>query len=430
METEFAVLMPMLNKDLNTYFEYLRDVLYYPKRANIELDSLSDEDYREFGEAIVSFCDMVMETRVLAGHLSRGELDIQLPSSENELAAPLKALHSTLKHLTWQAKQIANGDYDQRVAFMGEFSNSINEMVSQLATQRHEMELKAKDDERRLEELGKTNSIFQVITSSMEEWIVMVDRETGEHLFANHPAESMLASETFEQQLYDILFEYAAPLDDDSEPQKQEFILISDVALQYFEMMIYPIRWFEHKAVACVLDDVTASKEEYNRLEDVAYKDVMTGSYNRLYGMKMLDQFHEEKTPYRLIFVDMDMLKYVNDVFGHIEGDAYIKSVADILQKVSSMAVVCRLGGDEFMVLIQERDVRGRDMNEVLERLRQELVDSSIYDENGEIMYNRSMSYGIVEVGADNTFDKSEILSMADERMYEYKKAHKKERRI
>ena len=394
------------------------------------MDLLSDDDHREFAEALMSFGDMVMETREVAGHLSRGELDIKLPDKDNELASPLKALHSTLKHLTWQTKQVAQGDYEQHVGFMGDFSVSFNEMISQLASQRKEIEHENKRNEERMEELAKTNSIFQIITSSMEEWIVMVDRETGEHLFANHSTESMLASDIFEQQLYDIIFEYASAQTDDAEPRREEFILISDEALQYFEMMIYPIHWFDHNAVACVLTDVTASKEEYNRLEDAAYKDVMTGCFNRLYGMKTLDQYHNENTPYRLIFVDMDMLKYVNDVFGHLEGDAYIKSVAEILQKVSPMAIVCRLGGDEFMVLIQERDVRGRDMTQVLEDLRQELVNSSVYDENGELMYNRSMSYGIVEVGDDNTLDKSEVLTQADERMYEYKKAHKKERRI
>ena len=282
----------------------------------------------------------------------------------------------------------------------------------------------------RVDELDRANSIFQVITSSMTEWIVMVDKDTGEHLFANHTSESMLTSETFEQQLYDTLFEYAGMMGDEDEPRKEEFMLISDEALQYFEMMLYPIRWFEHRAVACVLTDVTASKEEYNRLEDVAYRDVMTGSFNRLYGMKMLEQYTTEHTPFQLIFVDMDMLKYVNDVFGHIEGDTYIKSVADILQEVSSMATVCRLGGDEFMVLIQERDVRDRDMHDVMENLRDKLVNSSIVGEDGELMYQRSMSFGIVKVDTTNTLDKSEILTTADERMYEYKKAHKKERRV
>ena len=420
----------MTNKELEIYFNYLRDIINDPKKAEIDINMLPEGDYREFGEAILSFGNMVIESSELANNLSRGELDIELPGSENELAAPLKALHAMLKHLTWQTKQVAKGDYEQRVGFMGDFSDAFNEIISQLSNQKLEIENESERNQERLEELAKTNSIFQVITGSMEEWIVMVDRETGEHLFANHPAESMLASDTFEQQLYDILFEYAAVLTDNDEARKEEFMLISDVALQYFEMVIYPIRWLDHLAVACVLNDVTASKEEYSRLEDVAYKDVMTGAYNRLYGMKKLDEFHDEKIAYQLIFVDMDMLKYVNDVFGHIIGDEYIKSVADILQKVSSMATVCRLGGDEFMVLIQERDVRGRDMNEVLEVLRQELIDSSGHDENGDITYNRSMSFGIVTVGPDNTLDKSEILTQADERMYEYKKAHKKERRV
>ncbi|MDR3363478.1 MAG: diguanylate cyclase [Clostridiales Family XIII bacterium] len=420
----------MSNKDLEIYYTYLRDVLYYPKRAKIVPEDFSDEGHREFAEAMLSFGGMVIEMRELAGSLSRGELDVSLPSSDNELAAPLKALHSTLKHLTWQTKQVAGGDYDQQVGFMGEFSVAFNEMVAQLAERRREMEAEVVSSKQRTDELAKANSIFEVITSSMAEWIVMVDRVSGEHLFANHQAKSMLASDTFEQQLYDILVEYSASMLIDDEPRKEEFMLISDVAAQYFEMMLYPIKWYEHEAVACVLTDVTANKEEYNRLEEVAYKDVMTGVFNRLYGMRMLEQWTDEKTAFRLVFVDMDMLKYVNDVFGHNEGDTYIKAVAELLQEVSSTAVVCRLGGDEFMVLIQDRDVRGRDMAEVFEGLREKLAQSSVVGENGELMYNRSISFGIIAVGENNVLTTSSILETADERMYEYKKAHKKERRV
>lgn len=391
---------------------------------------LSDDENRKFAEALLTFGNMTVEARVFAHDMARGNFDTHLPSTENELAAPLKTLHSTLKHLTWQTKQIAHGDYNHTIDFMGEFSDAFNEMVTELSEHRRIMDINERKSMERVDELNRANSIFQVITSSMKEWIVMVDKETGEHLFANHTSESMLTSDTFEQQLYDTLFEYAGMMGDEDEPRKEEFMLISDVALQYFEMMLYPIRWFDHRAVACVLTDVTASKEEYTKLEDVAYKDVMTGSFNRLYGMRLLEQYTDERIPFELIFVDMDMLKYVNDVFGHIEGDTYIKSVADILQEVSPMATVCRLGGDEFMVLIQERDVNGRDMHEVLEGLREKLVNSSVTDEEGEIMYQRSMSFGIVKAGSDNKLDKSEILTTADERMYEYKKAHKKERRV
>jgi len=418
------------NKDLSAYYEYLSNVLYGPKNAHINLDDMSDEEHRFFAEVLMQFGNMAMETREFAFNLSRGELDATPLSKGNELAAPLKSLHATLKHLTWQAKQISGGDYDQHVDFMGEFSDAFNEMIAQLAERRDEMEAEAERNKERMDELARANSIFEAITSNMEEWIVMIDRKTGERLFSNHASDSVLISEAFDKQIYDILFDFAATIDNDDEPRKEEFSLISDAALQHFEVMLYPIVWFDHDALACVMIDATETKEEFSRLEDAAYKDVMTGVFNRLYGMKLLDQYTSESLPFELVFIDMDMLKYVNDVFGHAEGDAYIKSVADILQEVSSSATVCRLGGDEFMVIIKETDADGRDMNEVFEALRKKLASTNVIDKNGRPLYHRSISFGIMKVDETNELATSDILATADERMYEYKKAHKQERRI
>jgi len=424
------VAIDISNKDLQAYYEYLRNTIFDPESADIDFDELSDDDHRDFAEALMQFGKMAMETREFAFNLSRGELDCIQPSRGNEIAAPLKSLHATLKHLTWQTKQISCGDYDQHVDFMGEFSDAFNMMVEQLAERRREMEAEAENNKKHMEELAKTNSIFEAITSSMEEWIVMIDRTTGERLFANHSPESMLMSDTFDKQLYDILHDYAASLTSDDEPRKEEFTLISDRAMQHFELMLYPIKWFEYDALACVLMDVTASKEEYSRLEDAAYRDVMTGVHNRLFGMTLLDEYTANHTPFELIFVDMDMLKYVNDVFGHAEGDAYIKSVADILQEVSGASAVCRLGGDEFMIIITGAELGKRDMNEAFETLRNKLANTNILDENGQPLYHRSISFGIIRVDELNTLSTSDILATADERMYEYKKAHKQERRV
>ena len=401
----------------------MRDVIYYPGRAGIDLDTLSDEDHREFANALLSFGGMVIEMREFSRNVSRGNLDVPFPSKDNELASPLKALHSTLKHLTWQAKQVAQGNYGHRIAFMGEFSAAFNDMISQLNEHREE-------HNRHVEELDKANSIFQAITSSMTELIVMVDKDTGEHLFANRRAESMIACGIREQQLYDIIYRHVGQMSADDDPKKEEFMLAGDGGTQHFEIMLYPIRWFEHKAVACVLTDVTISKEEYNRLKDVAYKDIMTGAYNRFFGMKTLNQWVQERQAFKLVFVDMDMLKYVNDTFGHAEGDVYIKCVARFLQELSGSAVICRLGGDEFMVLIREQDTGGRDLAEAFENIRDKLACSSETDKAGNSIYSRSISYGIVGVEAGVDVEISEILAQADESMYEYKKARKKERRV
>ncbi|MDR2163390.1 MAG: diguanylate cyclase [Clostridiales Family XIII bacterium] len=405
---------------------YLRDLLYYPNRAKLDYRALP-EDFQELGEGLVYFGEMLTEMRRLARDISRGDLNCPLPSSDNELAASLKSLHATLKHLTWQAQQVAKGDYNQHVNFMGEFADAFNEMVSQLRERRDNLTDEMKEIQRKTNDLARSNSLFETITSMMTEWIVMIDRETGEHLFANHPVKNDLASDLFEPQLYNILFDYAKEMGEEDEPVTEEFSLLSDFAIQWFSVILYPVKWYGHNAVAAVLTDITDEKEQLQELEKVAYKDMLTGAYNRHFGMKLLNEWISQKRHFVISFVDMDRLKYVNDVFGHAEGDQYILKVAELLSQFSPDAQVVRLGGDEFMVLASDYTLEEADRK--LEELRDELVKEEYVSGGGDIRYKRSLSYGNVEVKEDNETSSGDLLSTADEKMYEYKKSHKAERR-
>jgi signal transduction histidine kinase len=86
------------------------------------------------------------------GPLSRGHLQAAVPKAENLLASPFKELQSRLAHLTWQAEQVARGDYSQRVDFMGDFSRAFNSMVESL--ERTDRELR-----QRIEELQALNRL-------------------------------------------------------------------------------------------------------------------------------------------------------------------------------------------------------------------------------------------------------------------------------
>jgi len=121
-----------MNQVSKQLFDYLRDAIYNPATASLSIDELPEE-FRDFGEGLRYYVNCVSEAQDLALSLSRGDLTAKLPSRSNAIAAPLKSLHSSLKHLTWQAQQIEQGDYSQRVEFMGEFSNSFNAMSKQLA---------------------------------------------------------------------------------------------------------------------------------------------------------------------------------------------------------------------------------------------------------------------------------------------------------
>lgn len=276
------------------------------------------------------------------------------------------------------------------------------------------------------EDLERSNSLFKTVTGMMSEWIVMIDKETGEHLFANHPVKNDLASDIFEDQLYSILMDYAMDVSENAECVTDEFPLISDYAIQWFSIILYPVKWDGHNAVSAVLTDITEEKDQIKELEDVAYKDPLTGSYNRHFGMELLEDWVKKRIPFIICFIDMDKLKYVNDVFGHGEGDAYIKSVADLLLEFSSDPYVCRLGGDEFMVLTT--GISSTDAENRIEELRTKFIAEHYETEDGNT-YQRSISYGIVAASGDPNEDASELLATADEKMYEYKKAHKQERR-
>jgi diguanylate cyclase (GGDEF)-like protein len=310
---------------------------------------------------------------------------------------------------------------------MGDFSVAFNSMVEQLKERRDDMLEELEVVKEKTQDLARSNSLFETITGLMPEWIVMIDRETGEHLFANHEVRHNLASPLFEKQLYQILVEFTQDMAEDEEVREEEFPLLSDEAFQWFHLFLYPVRWYEHNAVAAVLTDITAEKEQREELENVAYKDMLTGTYNRHYGMKLLNDWIASKQQFIISFVDMDRLKYVNDVYGHQEGDKYILKVSELLAKFSPTAQVCRLGGDEFMLLNKDYTLEEGEAH--MEELRSELVADEYISDDGKITYQRSLSYGVVEASPDNDIPASELLSTADEKMYEYKKAHKAERR-
>ena len=128
----------------NTLFEYLRQVIYSPDGAHLDIGLLPPE-FRELGEGLSYLAECHEEERTFALALAKGDFDAQPPGRENALAGPLKTLHNSLKHLTWQTQQVAKGDYGQRLDFMGDFAAAFNTMVRQLEERKEAMERNAEE---------------------------------------------------------------------------------------------------------------------------------------------------------------------------------------------------------------------------------------------------------------------------------------------
>jgi two-component system, cell cycle response regulator len=92
-------------------------------------------EFKALEESIARLGGLLAEARAFISALSQGRLDID-PPPRNPLIAPFKQMHANLRHLTWQTRQIAAGDLDQHVDFLGAFSVAFNSMTESLREKR------------------------------------------------------------------------------------------------------------------------------------------------------------------------------------------------------------------------------------------------------------------------------------------------------
>ena len=112
-------------------FEYLRSILYDASVKPLDVDAL-DPAYQKLGKGLQYLDQAVRELKAYSAALSVGDLSRGYPSYNNPLCDNLKNIQANLNHLTWQAKQVAKGDYSQTVSYLGDFSQAFNTMTAQL----------------------------------------------------------------------------------------------------------------------------------------------------------------------------------------------------------------------------------------------------------------------------------------------------------
>lgn len=405
-------------------FNYLKDAMYNPDKARLDIEALP-ESFENLGRGLVYFVECVKEARDFSKALANGNLNAKQPRNDNELAAPLKALQASLRHISWQSQQVAKGDYRQKLDFMGDFAKAFNTMTQQLDERQRTLEDQIDRIRKQTIALEQSNSLFVALTEGINNWIVVLDSDTREMLFANRTAQRELdKSSWLGKELWKWLMRLTQSGMWRKEKQEHEIAVTHAKSVRYFLVSSYPLHWKDRCAVAHVLVDVSAERMYMRELESHAYKDNLTRLYSRYFGMQVLQTWIAEHREFSLCFIDLDNLKFVNDTFGHAEGDQYIVSVADAIKNIAPEAMYARLGGDEFMILVPELTAGevGQKLNEVRALLARE-------DEQNVTPYRRSISYGIVQVDADNTLSSSALLELADERMYRFKRANRVARR-
>ena len=95
-------------------------------------DNHPDDEINQVVEYINRFLDEHIALTDSIVLMSKGDLDFESPKGKMIAAQSLKNLQANLRHLTWKTQQIAEGDFTNRVDFMGDFSAAFNSMARQL----------------------------------------------------------------------------------------------------------------------------------------------------------------------------------------------------------------------------------------------------------------------------------------------------------
>ena len=162
---------------------------------------------------------------------------------------------------------------------------------------------------------------------------------------------------------------------------------------------------------------------EMTRVNDFALRDALTGVKNKAaydkIEVRLNSDIITQTANFAILMVDINYLKRINDTFGHEAGDLYIKNMCNLICNTFENSPVFRIGGDEFVVLLENKDYTQKE----------ELIDS-FKSKMEELQSNKSLqpwervsaAIGLAVFDDSKDDDVDSVLKRADRLMYQNKK--------
>jgi diguanylate cyclase (GGDEF)-like protein len=165
-------------------------------------------------------------------------------------------------------------------------------------------------------------------------------------------------------------------------------------------------------------------REREGILHRSAYRDTLTGLRNTTSCKAWVEEFEKtirnHQADFGVVVLDINELKNANDRHGHDVGNELIVSSAKIISNVFKHSPVFRIGGDEFLVVLQNSDLANR---EILFEQFDRNCAQSLVNETARISVRIALGFARFEAGKDQCF--ADVFKRADEAMYRNKRMSK-----
>jgi diguanylate cyclase (GGDEF)-like protein/PAS domain S-box-containing protein len=370
------------------------------------------------------------------------------------LGGALKALQANLNHVAWLTRRVANGDLDQRMDFMGDFSDSFNAMVEQLTATLGELKHKQESLEFLAENLQQEVEVRKNtekrLRAEEERWslavqcsrdgIWEVDLESGKPPYYSQRLLELTGvkpekvpcvrawPKLFHPDDRDVLQLFRKFLSNDDPPPSFELdhkLLCADSTYRWFwtrgMLLKNPVTQKPSRIIG-VTADIQERKEREERFSHRATHDALTDLPNRVLfddHLKNSVEFAKRNGSHlAVIMIDLDKFKTVNDSLGHYAGDILLVEVANRMQKsIRESDMVSRFGGDEFAMILAFGKNEWQSITKALRRTIDSLKKPISI---GSQQITISASFGISICPEDG--DKpAQLMMLADEALYHAK---------
>lgn len=184
----------------------------------------------------------------------------------------------------------------------------------------------------------------------------------------------------------------------------------------------------EDLRLLAIISDIAAvaieNSEFFERTRDLAIHDSLTGLFTKNYFLERLSQeclaSRRQKTALSLLMLDVDLFKNYNDKFGHASGDIVLRRLSALIKEalVSQNYLACRFGGEEFCILLMDKDKK--QALDIAELLRKVIEMSKINFRRQEAKVTVSIGVAAFSPGMPADED---LIRQADQAMYAAKQA-------